>query len=134
MTKKSTEKISIKITYDMWLIINKCYKLENEHRVANNKKTFKNKSEYYNYFVGKYIDALTKAKTKEYEEFHAVTMAKKLKNVNVEGKKCKIINFVLDENNTWCMKHYICKFNGENFNKNVFYIFALYYSKIKSQR
>ena len=134
MTKKSTEKISIKITYNMWLKINKWYKLENEHRVTNHKTKFKSKSEYYNYFVGEYIDAITKAKIKEYDEFYAITMAKKLKKVNVEGKKCKVINFVLDENNTWYMKHYICKFNGENFNKNVFYIFALHCSKIKSQR
>ena len=28
MTKKSTEKISIKITYYMWLNINKCYNIE----------------------------------------------------------------------------------------------------------
>lgn len=129
------QKITIKITYDMYLFFNRYYKTLNEKRENNNLQPFKNKSEFYNYFVDIYVQKLTNAKSKKYDEFSTRITVDKLKKIKtVEGKKCKVISFTLKAETAWYIKYYMSKFNEETINKNVYLIFALHYLKNKSQR
>lgn len=131
--KKGT-KITVKITYDMYLTMNKVYKNMNETRVKKGLKEFKNKSEFYNYFIKIYVDELTKAKSKEYEEYHNILVARKLKKVEAKGKKCKVIGFTLEHENAWYIKYYLAIFNEETISKNVYYLMVLLCKKYTSQR
>lgn len=124
-----SKKVTIKVTYDMYLFLNRNF------REVKDKMKFENKSDYFNYIVDVYTQKLTRAKLKTYDEFDNVQVAKKLLNIKeIEGKKCKVISFTLKEENCWYIQYYLSKFNKENINKNVYYLLALHYLKNTSQR
>lgn len=124
-----SKKVTIKVTYNMYLFLNRNYK------EIKDKMKFNSKSEYLNYLVDAYTQSLTKAKLRSYDEFDNIQMARKLSNMKeVEGKKCKVISFTLNADNCWYIQYYLAKFNKENINKNVYYLLALHYLKNASQR
>ena len=112
------KKVTVKITYEDYLVLNRIYKdaLEHKNYFENINVNYKNKSEFYNDWVNRYCIGITKLNKKEFDHIQCSWDVKKYMNMNFEtsAKKCKVVSFILRKDVARNIEYYMqpyCNFS-----------------------